>query len=86
MDFAQDAVSNGNSFRCAVKAQVVDIAVNMGVLRAKALLALAEQNKDKPLNTALAIERLKHYARIVKADTSQAKFLAGWTARAVEFL
>lgn len=69
----------------AVKPQVVDIAVNAGVMRARALLALAEQS-DKALNTALVIERLKHYARLVKADTSQAKYLPGWVARACEFL
>lgn len=68
-----------------IKPQVVDIAVNAGVSRARALLALAQQS-DKPLGTALAIERLKHYGRIVKADTSQAKFLGGWINRAVEFL
>ncbi len=68
-----------------VKPQVVDIAVNAGVTRARALLALAQQS-DKPLNTALAIERLKHYARIVRADHTQAKFLLGWVNRAVEFL
>jgi lysozyme family protein len=69
----------------AVKPQVVDIAVNSGVLRAKALLALAQQSA-KPVGVALAIERLRHYARLVKADTSQAKFLPGWINRAVEFL
>ena len=68
-----------------VKPQVVDIAVNAGVTRARALLALAQQS-DKPLNTALAIERLKHYARIVRADHTQAKFLLGWVNRTVEFL
>ena len=69
----------------AIKPQVVDIAVNAGVLRAKALLALAQQS-TKPLNTALVIERLKHYARIVKANPSQAVFLPGWINRAVEHL
>lgn len=68
-----------------VKPQVVDIAVNAGVLRAKALLALAQQS-PKPLNVALVIERLKHYARLVKADPTQARFIAGWVNRAVEFL
>lgn len=68
-----------------VKPQIVDIAVNAGVFRARALLALAEQG-DKPLNTQLVIERLKHYGRIVKADTSQAKYLGGWINRAVSYL
>lgn len=70
----------------AIKPQVVDIAVNSGVSRARALLALAQQRTDKPLHVALVIERLRHYARIVKADTSQARFLGGWISRAVEFL
>lgn len=69
-----------------VKPQIVDIAVNSGVLRAKALLAMAQQQKDKPLNTALVVERLKHYARIVSADPTQARFIKGWTERAVSFL
>lgn len=70
-----------------IKSQVVDIAVNSGVLRARTLLALAESNRGlRSLNTQLAIERLKFYARIVKADTSQAKFLLGWCNRACEFL
>lgn len=69
----------------ALKPQVVDLAVNAGVGRAKALLALARQS-SKPIQVALTVERLKHYARLVKADTSQAKFLPGWINRAVEFL
>jgi lysozyme family protein len=69
----------------AVKGQVIDIAVNAGVSRARALLALAQQS-GRPLNTALAIERLKHYGRICKGDPSQVKFLNGWIARACEFL
>lgn len=69
----------------AIKPQVVDIAVNSGVLRAKALLALAQQS-GKPLNTALVVERLKHYARLVAADPTQARFIKGWTERAVSFL
>jgi lysozyme family protein len=69
----------------AIKPQVVDIAVNSGVLRAKALLALAQQS-GKPLNTALVVERLKHNARLVAADPTQARFFKGWVARALEFL
>ena len=69
-----------------VKGQVVDIAVNAGVSRARALLALAQQHPERPLNTQLVIERLKHYGRIVHADASQARFINGWIARAVEFL
>jgi lysozyme family protein len=70
----------------AVKGQVIDIAVNAGVNRARALLALAQQQTARPLNTQLVIERLKHYARIVHGDPSQAEYLNGWIARAVEFL
>lgn len=68
-----------------VKPQVVDIAVNSGVLRARTLLALAQQS-DKSPNTALAIERLRFYARTVKADPTQSRFLLGWINRAVEWL
>lgn len=68
-----------------IKPQVIDIAVNSGVTRARALLARAVQG-PKPVQTQLVIERLKHYARIVKADSGQAKFLSGWIARACEYL
>ena len=69
----------------AIKPQVVDIAVNAGVSRARAILALAQQS-SKPIQVALTVERLKHYARIVKANPSQAVFLPGWINRSVEFL
>lgn len=69
----------------AIKPQLVDIAVNAGVSRARALLALAQQG-SKPLQTQLVIERLKHYARLCKQDTAQVQFLSGWVARACEFL
>lgn len=69
----------------AIKPQLVDIAVNAGVSRARALLALAQQG-TKPLQTQLVIERLKHYARLCKQDTAQVQFLSGWVARACEFL
>jgi lysozyme family protein len=69
----------------SVRPQVIDIAVNSGVTRARALLALAQQG-PKPLNTQLVIERLKHYARLVQADSSQSRFLGGWINRAVSFL
>jgi lysozyme family protein len=68
-----------------IKPQVVDIAVNAGVLRARQLLALAQQS-GKPLGVALVIERLKHYGRIVAADPTQAKFFNGWINRAVSYL
>jgi lysozyme family protein len=69
----------------ACKPQVVDIAVNSGVSRARTLLAVAQQG-PKPTNTQLVIERLKHYARLCKADPAQTKFLGGWIARACSFL
>ena len=69
----------------SIRPQVIDIAVNSGVSRARALLALAQQG-PKPLNTQLVIERLKHYARLVQADSSQARFIGGWINRAVSFL
>lgn len=69
-----------------LKPQVVDIAVNSGVSRARALLALAQQQTERPVAVQLVIERLKHYARIVKVDSGQAVFLPGWINRAVEFL
>lgn len=68
-----------------IKPQVVDIAVNAGVVRARQLLALAQQS-GKPLGVALVIERLKHYGRIVAADPTQAKFFNGWINRAVSYL
>lgn len=69
----------------ALKPQVVDIAVNSGVSRARALLAMAHQG-PKPVGVQLVVERLKHYARIVQHDPTQRVFLAGWIARACEFL
>jgi lysozyme family protein len=69
----------------SVKPQIVDIAVNMGVSRAKSILALAHQSPH-PLPLALTIERLKQYARIVASDPTQARFFAGWVNRAVEFI
>ena len=70
----------------AVKAQAVDIAVNSGVLRARGMLSLAEADSRRPLNVALAVQRLKHYGRIVHSDASQAENINGWINRAVEFL
>lgn len=69
----------------SVRPQVVDIAVNSGVTRARTMLAVAQQG-PKPLNTQLVIERLKHYTRLVQADPKQAKFLGGWINRAVSWL
>lgn len=68
-----------------VKPQVVDIAVNAGVARARQLLARAQQ-LDKPLPVALVVERLLHYGRICQARPSQVVFLRGWITRACEFL
>lgn len=70
-----------------IKPQVVDIAVNSGVLRARAMLATAQQQAGhRSLQTQLVIERLKHYAGIVKAHPARAVFLPGWINRACEYL
>lgn len=69
-----------------VKPQLVDMAVHHGVGRASILWSLAQQHSDKPLNTALVVERLKFMSRIVHDDHSQAKYISGWVNRAVEFL
>lgn len=69
----------------AVKAQVVDIAVMSGVGRAMTLLEVAKHG-TRPLPAQLAVERLKCYARIVRDDPSQARYILGWVTRAVEFL
>ncbi len=69
-----------------IKAHVVDIAVNSGVNRARALLALAENQHQRPVRVQLVIERLRHYARIMEADHTQAKFAKGWIDRACSFL
>lgn len=69
-----------------LKAQVVDIAVNSGVARARALLIRAQAQTGRPLSVQLVVERLKHYAAIVKGNPSQAVFISGWVNRAVSFL
>jgi lysozyme family protein len=69
-----------------LKAHVVDIAVNSGVTTARALLGLAQGQTQRPVSVQLVIERLKHYARIVKARPSQVVFLQGWISRAVSYL
>lgn len=71
----------------AVRAQLVDIAVNSGVGRARQLLARAEQNRrERSLQLQLVIERLKFYAGLVKHRPQSAVFLPGWINRATEFL
>jgi len=71
----------------AVKPQLVDIAVNSGVTTARALYAVAQANRGaRSANNQLAIERLKHFARIVKGKPSQSVFLLGWINRAVSFI
>lgn len=69
-----------------LKAQVVDIAVNSGILTARAMLTNARRQTERPVGTQLVIERLKHYARIVKSKPTQSVFLLGWINRAVAFL
>ena len=70
-----------------MKPQVVDIAVNSGVSTARALLSRAQQvQTGRSLGTQLVIERLRFYARIVKAKPTQSIFLLGWIERACSFL
>lgn len=83
--YVKDYIRPFDGIDDAIKPQVVDIAVNSGVTRARALLALAQQG-SKPVQTQLVIERLKHYARICKQDTAQTRFLGGWISRACEYL
>ena len=70
----------------ALKPQVVDIAINSGVSQARRLLTIAQQQQDRAVGVQLTIERMLHYAAIVRADPTQAKFLVGWLRRACEFL
>lgn len=69
-----------------LRAQVVDIAVNSGISTARGLLATAQRQTERPVSVQLVIERLKHYARIVKSKPSQSVFLLGWVNRACAFL
>jgi lysozyme family protein len=69
-----------------VKPQVVDIAVNSGVSAARALFAKANTQSERSVNTALVIERLRHYAKLVRARPERSAFIVGWTERAVSFL
>jgi len=68
-----------------VKAHAVDIAVTSGTAVASTLL-LRAANGPRSLAVQLVVERLKFFAKIVKADPSQVKFFSGWVNRAVEFL
>jgi hypothetical protein len=65
---------------------VVDIAVNSGVTTARAILAEAQKHPERDLGVQLVIERLRHYARIVKGKPTQVVFLGGWINRAVSYL
>lgn len=69
-----------------LRAQVVDIAVNCGVTAARGMLAVAQTQTTRPVHVQLAIERLKHYARKVKASPTKSVFLLGWINRTCEFL
>jgi lysozyme family protein len=70
-----------------LRPQLVDIAVNSGVLAAQRLLVAARANHGtRPVGVQLTIERLKFYADIVRRRPSQSVFIAGWVNRAVEFL
>jgi lysozyme family protein len=69
-----------------IKAQVVDIAVNSGVTTARAILSQAMKHPERELQVQLVIERLRHYARIVKGKPTQSAFILGWVNRACSFL
>ena len=70
-----------------IKPQVVDIAVNSGVLTARTMLAMAQADtSNKSLNTRLFIQRMKHYVRIVKAHAERRKYLGGWFNRSIDYL
>lgn len=70
-----------------VRAQLIDIAVTSGVSRAKAIQALASALHPKlSPNTAIALERIKAFGRLVQVNPAQARFLAGWINRAAEFI
>jgi lysozyme family protein len=70
----------------ALRAQVIDIAVNCGVSAARLMLASARAQSQRPVTTQLVIERLRYYARKVKETPTKVRFLGGWIARATEFL
>lgn len=69
-----------------IKPQVVDIAVNCGVLAARGMLALALQDTARPLHLALAVQRLKHYARKCVANHELIAFLHGWINRTADYI
>jgi lysozyme family protein len=72
-----------------IRPQVVDIAVNSGTSRARALLAEAQHEAaitKRSVSTELTIARLRFYATIVHDNPSQSAFIRGWVARACEFL
>lgn len=70
-----------------VREQVIDIGVNSGAQAARTILALARAlHPAMEPNTAIALERIKFYARQVKACPAKAKDLPGWVNRAIEFV
>jgi hypothetical protein len=69
-----------------LKPQVVDIAVNSGVKRARTLLVKAQQQTARPVSVQLVVERMEFYAAIVQNNPSQAVFFKGWIRRALSFL
>ena len=69
-----------------LKPHAVDIAVNSGVTTARAMVARAMQQRRRSPATQLVVERLRHYARLVKEKPAKAVFLEGWINRALDFL
>lgn len=84
--YAQKYVQPFDGVDPSLKPHLVDIAVTSGVSRARVMLALAVQQSARPAAVQLVIERLRFFARIVRSDPTQIRFLAGWTDRTCSFL
>lgn len=69
-----------------LKAHAVDIAVNSGVTTARAMVNRAMSQTRRSPASQLVVERLKHYARIVRQKPAKAVFLEGWINRTAEFI
>lgn len=69
-----------------VREHLIDIGVNSGVVTAKQLWTKAQAQTRRPPRVQLVVERLRHYAALVKARPERSAFIAGWVERAVNFL
>lgn len=69
-----------------LKPHLVDIAVEMGVSRARDLWKAASQQTARPVAVQLAIERVKFYGQAVKRDPSHCSALPDRLDRALAFL